>query len=104
MPVPTLSVWHAKEPNWGDSPIEWAPENYEMVAILVAEFEGVSRDLDDAFQLTNHITIPWWDNEGVELVGPAKRRSTSCGDVVFFEGVAYLCDRIGWKALAKEAA
>ena len=104
MPKNTLSVWHAKEPTWGDTPIEWSPENYELVAIIEAEFEGVPRDLDDAFQLTNHITTPWWKNDGVELVGPAKRRSTSVGDVVFSEGVAYLCDRIGWKALAKGAA
>ena len=97
----TMTVWHAKEPTWGDVPPVWNAEHFTMVAIVAPSESGESRELDDAFQLTNHIDHPWWENEGVTRVGE-ECRSTSVGDVVFRNGEAWLCARIGWTRLTTE--
>ena len=49
--------------------------------------------------MTNSIEQGWWNNEGVEYVGPDKTcRSTSSGDqVVLKDGTKYNCSMIGWE-------
>lgn len=47
-------------------------------ADLVAEVDGESFDL--AFEATNHINCPWWENAPVKCI--KKSRSTSIGDVM----------------------
>ncbi|MCC6744616.1 MAG: hypothetical protein IT175_12220 [Acidobacteria bacterium] len=44
--------------------------------------------LEHAFELTNHISRPWQENEGVEAVGVARNgaRSTSVGDLLVVVG------------------
>lgn len=63
---------------------------------LVAELD--SSDLEEIFDLTNHVTKPWPTNEGVEMKTEAPVRSTSVGDVVRLPDMTYhLCLSIGWR-------
>lgn len=74
------------------------PDEYRLVArVEVPEGTDVSpRDQAGlAFYRTNHIDVAWWENEGVERVGP-ETRSTSVGDVVVVGEVGLVCDRCGW--------
>ncbi len=86
-------VYHATQPVFGlyHKGTPKFPEQYD----LVAEIEGVT--LDKAYELTNHINCPWWDNDGVVTV--KKSRSTSVGDVIVTEEGTFLCESIGWKKL-----
>ena len=71
----------------------------------VVAFVKVDKTLTDegkceqAFKLTNTIEQGWWNNEGVQYMGPNKTcRSTSSGDqVVLKNGTKYNCSMIGWE-------
>ena len=71
----------------------------------VVVFVKVDKTLTDegkceqAFKLTNTIEQGWWNNEGVQYMGPNKTcRSTSSGDqVVLKNGTKYNCSMIGWE-------
>jgi hypothetical protein len=67
---------------------EW-PSEYTLAAIVDTD------SVEEAYGLTNHVDREWWDNPGVELVGP-KTRSTSTGDVVVVNGQGYKCESFGW--------
>jgi hypothetical protein len=85
----------------------------ELRAVALVEFCHTLQKLDAfgaleiAFRLTNTIDKPWWENVGVPLLYDGRRmlsekggiRSTSCGDVVEYEGVFYLCNKFGWMEL-----
>lgn len=73
--MPTILVYHAKNPTFSNAPpVKVTNENFTLVATVNTD------DLDRAFTLTNHITGPWEENEGVKAhVG--RNRSTSVGDV-----------------------
>jgi hypothetical protein len=104
MKINTVTVWHAKEPTWGESDPVWNPENFEMVAIIEPDPEtGEARSVDTAYELTNHIDCAWWENEGVTRVGP-EARSTSVGDVIVRNEEVWLCARVGWTRLNQTAA
>ena len=93
--MPTVSVYHAHNPSFGryDSPFN--SKTYKLVA-LVDVPEGHS-ERDWAYQHTNHIDCPWWENEGVTLVVEPKQRSTSVGDVVVLSrGQILRCANFGW--------
>ena len=80
-------VWHAKTPTFGLSKQNF-PTDYELVA------EVDTDDLDIAFERTNTINRPWWENDRVK---PLKQtRSTSVGDVVEVNGKYHLCEMAGW--------
>ena len=71
----------------------------------VVAFVKVDKTLTDeqkceqAFKLTNTIEQGWWNNEGVQYMGPNKTcRSTSSGDqVVLKNGTKYNCAFFGWE-------
>lgn len=66
--------------------------HYDRVATVEA------RGLDDAYELTNHIDKPWWENTGVELHVEPRARSTSVGDVIVRDdGAKFLCESFGWQ-------
>ena len=96
MPI-TVSVYHANKPTFGFGDPPFNKNNFTLVA-LVEVPEDRSDEWDDwAFQCTNHIDRPWWENEGVTLVGEPKQRSTSVGDVVVrSDGKIFRCDFTGW--------
>ena len=74
-----MTVYHAKEPNFGmgkHPPFD--QDHYEKVA----ELKALSPE--GAFEMTNHIDKPWWENKGV-LRHKDKARSTSVGDVIVCE-------------------
>lgn len=89
-----IEVWHAITPTfgYGDAPA-W-PSAY----VKVAEVE--TDDIDAAYTLTNHIDRAWFDNPGVRAFGAPKLRSTSVGDVMVRNGVAYRCADVGWELAA----
>ena len=60
---------------------------------LVARVECAT--VEEAYELTNHIDLPWWENLGVELVG-SKTRSTSTGDVIVIGNTGFKCEACGW--------
>jgi len=84
-------VFHAIRPNFGlgENP-NW-PEGYELVA------EVDSDDVDDAFRLTNHIDVAWYENEGVTVHKQA--RSTSVGDIIENNDGIFRCMPVGWEKL-----
>lgn len=88
-----FEVFHRTHPTFGfDDAKPLFPKDYDHVATVEASALGA------VFQLTNHIDRPWWENEGVTLIGPEQYRSTSVGDVVKDEaGTLWLCDHVGWK-------
>ena len=62
----------------------------ECVAIVSFDYEiRLKTALDAAYRDTNTIDRRWWENENVEMVGPAKLaggcRSTSVGDRIEVE-------------------
>jgi len=98
-----MQVAHAKNPNFGyaspEAPDPKYPEDFTVVAMVEVP-DGQEPDPDLAFQLTNHIDKPWWENEGVTLVGAPRHRSTSVGDLVVMpDGKILLCKTCGWVEL-----
>lgn len=99
--MPTMEVWHVNNTpaarerrlsyEFGEGDAPHFPEDY----ILVAKVDG--EDLDHAYELTNHIDLPWYGNPGVEVL--AKSRSTSKADVILLDGTAYRVARIGFEAM-----
>ena len=69
------------------------PDDYILVAIVDSEH------VEKVFELTNHIDSPWWDNDGVEVVGDNHHRSTSVGDIVVTVEGTFRCENVGWKEL-----
>jgi hypothetical protein len=67
------------------------PEEFTEVA------ECDSEELDEIFQLTNHIDQSWWKNKGVKKLVQTEVRSTSVGDVVVLSnGTVWVCRSFGW--------
>ena len=61
---------------------------------LVAEVD--SDNLEEIFQLTNHIDHSWTQNKKVTVITKNKVRSTSVGDLVFINGKYFVCEATGW--------
>lgn len=57
-------------------------------------------DIDEVFELTNHIDANWTENDGVEAPS-SEVRSTSVGDIVidYDTGAAFICASFGWKSI-----
>jgi hypothetical protein len=54
-------------------------------------------DLDQMYELTNHIDHDWTTNKEVTLVVPnSQHRSTSVGDLAKIDGKFFVCASIGW--------
>jgi hypothetical protein len=111
MTTPHMQVGHLKNDAYGKfldnkySPATAAgqlppttfPDDYKMVAIVVG------MDVETAYRLTNHIDSPWWENEGVTLIGNPEHRSTSVGDVVIMsDGRVLRCEPQGWSEICTE--
>jgi len=80
----------------------WNEQNYTLVAIIEPDTYGNQVDLDHAYEVTNHATKAWWDNEGVTRVGP-EARSTSVGDVVFRDGEPWRVASLGFERVERAA-
>ena len=71
----------------------------------VVAFVEVDKTLSDedkceqVFKWTNSINDGWWNNEGVEYIGPKPTcRSTSSGDqMLLANGTKYKCAMVGWE-------
>ena len=64
--------------------------------ILVAEVD--TNILDVAYEKTNHISHDWKENQGVVSFAN-KNRSTSVGDVLFFEDQTFIVEDCGFHEL-----
>ena len=70
-----IDVYQSSKPTFTtEEPQPAFPEGFVRVARVNTESAEI------AFERTNHIDIPWWENEGVETF--IKGRSTSVGDVM----------------------
>lgn len=104
MSTNTVSVWHANEPTWrSETSPAWDPANYTMVAVIAPDENGDPVSLDHAYEVTNSNFGPWWENEGVTRIGP-KTRSTSVGDVIYRDGIAYRVASFGFDRVEKAVA
>jgi hypothetical protein len=81
--IPVFTSLHLGTPKW--------PEEYQLIA------ETETDNLEKAFELTNHISCAWWDNEGVTTV--KKSRSTSIGDIIITNEGKFICYTNGWKKI-----
>lgn len=92
-----FKVYHSEQPafmgNDASSLAEF-PRGFTHVANVQA------KNLDEVFELTNHIDSNWTANPGVELMpGVSRARSTSVGDIVVSEvDHRFTCEMVGWKA------
>jgi len=72
----------------------WRDADPEYVYVPVAAV--FSKDLEVAFQLTNHIDSAWNNNPNVEAA-PGKQRSTSVGDLIRkSDGTLWMVDFAGF--------
>ena len=100
--VDEIFVAHAKNSNFDGKAV--FPDDFTTVATVKipkgqedAEPKALARH---AFQETNHIDAPWFDNESVTVIGEPNHRSTSVGDVVITpDGTIVLCKPIGWERI-----
>lgn len=88
------TVYHAKNPNFGMGDKQpFNDKHFSKVAIVEAV------DLDEVFELTNHIDKPWWVNKGI-IWYQTGSRSTSVGDVVVTpQGTRFMCSLVGWEQI-----
>ena len=90
-----MKVFHACKPTFGVTGHRSWPDEYELVAQVIAE-----DDPDTAFTLTQHLDDPWWEQSAVERVIDRDVRSTSVGDVVVLsDGRAMRVEDCGWHAV-----
>ena len=54
--------------------------NHDETETLVAYVD--TNDWKEAVAKTQHLDTPWWNNEGVHLVGEPVHRSTTVGDIL----------------------
>lgn len=87
MPV---SIYHASPPDF----LACQPAGTKYLHVADVETD----DLEVAFEKTNSIDAPWWENKGVAKTFTGKgARSTSVGDLAFYNGVFYRCESCGWE-------
>jgi hypothetical protein len=68
------------------------PEHYTHVANVNIN------DIEDAYELANHIHTAWYNNKSVEILDLS--RSTSIGDVIVDKkGVVHRCESMGWEQI-----
>lgn len=98
----TYEVWHANavyddttgrftsiKGMFGMAPTVF-PDDYTHVADVQAD------TLDQVFQLTNHIDLPWWKNDGVTIKIGQASRSTSIQDVVKVGNQLFVVAPVGY--------
>ena len=91
----TVEVWHATENRFSED-----ATGHVQVAIVELPDDMKSIDaLEKAFQLTNHIDVPWWDNEEVTRTTQKDCRSTSTGDIVRIGTKSWRVLGIGWEEI-----
>lgn len=85
-----VEVWLKKKMAFNENdPFEF-PKDFTLVAKVQTD------DLDVAFEKTNTIEKPWWENEGVEAFA-TRVRSASVGDMlVDAEGKKHLVASFGF--------
>jgi hypothetical protein len=66
----------------------------EPTFTLVAEVD--SENLEEIFELTNHIEHSWTQNKKVTVIANNSVRSTSVGDLVLINGKYFVCKDTGW--------
>jgi len=84
-----IKVYHRNDSKFGFGPKGEFPKDYTFVATVNTD------DMEVAFERTNTIDCPWWKNEGLLALTPCCR-STSVGDVMVKDGVAYLVQVSGF--------
>lgn len=73
-----------------------------VAQVEVCDGTSVMNALEIAFEKTNHIDAPWWENMGVKRAFLSIRpRSTSVGDRVEIvdTGEVWECSSVGWRRI-----
>ena len=71
------------------------PADFVEVAIV----DGCNPEA--AFELTNHIAGPWFENPGVTVIGEPNHRSTMVGDVIIMDnGDVLRVDNVDFSKIA----
>jgi len=100
-----IRVYHALKPSFGFGPRLSFPEEFKHVADVAIPDE----EYPQAFELTNSIHCPWWENSLVSPIlenfqehdGVRGERSTSVGDVIVLsDGRAMRCAMVGWESIS----
>ena len=103
-----LEVYHANEPNFGFDnllPAPVWPDGFTKVAELELPSDEPHMLLETAYQLTNTIDSPWYQNAGFPFMShAAKARSTSVGDMIVMDGKRFICASCGWNEVSPEDA
>jgi hypothetical protein len=96
-------VFHKINPTF-DAMINRKPDPSAL--FLLSEFKPVAavsvhcgtdeNACDQAFELTNHIDKPYWENPDVAMLTMRNQRSTSVGDLIRVEKQYYLVAPVGF--------
>lgn len=71
---------------------------YKHVANVPAVYPTAEQSLETAFEVTNSIHFPWFENPQIEVLVD-KARSTSVGDLMEHEGALYMVSPVGFTKL-----
>jgi len=96
----TFTVWHRIVPTFMDNTEDTLtefPRGFIEVAIVKCG------DLNDVFQLTNHIDHDWTKNPEVTKVITGGVRSTSVGDVIEAPTGLFSIEGVGFKEFGRHA-
>lgn len=78
-----------------------AEEQFHLLSNMILVALVDTDDLEDAYRLTNHTGIDWWDQPNV--IALVKSRSTSVGDVLIdAEGQAHRVEAMGFSPFSWE--
>jgi hypothetical protein len=88
-----VSVYHVTNPTFRVDP----DAAKTLVAKVHVRDASAEEMLDQAYELTNHITRDWTTGPNVVEVFATRARSTSVGDFIQIDDVMYVCDIMGWK-------
>lgn len=88
-----LCVWNGTDPTL-------YYKHVATVEVTPVPGEGVESDLDIAYEMTNTIHKPWWQNSAVTKHGTARGyRSTSVGDVLKVGDARYVVASMGFQLI-----
>lgn len=91
-------VWHDKEPRFG---FNEKPRVFPDDFVKVAEVDVP--ELDQAYELTNHIGSAWHRANMAEVEPLVENpRSTSVGDIIVDRNnIVHICMMVGWQQIGK---
>ena len=91
-------VWHATERLFHED----ATGHVQVAIVELPDDMDNMNAIEEAYHLTNHIHIPWWDNAEVTRTTQKDCRSTSTGDIVRIGTKSWRVLGIGWEEIIEQ--